>query len=145
MPELNESQMDYQEKVRWLRRYQDSLRQEQELLEEIERLRTEAAHVTQALSGMPGSGDGQALPRAVERILQAQEQLQAQINECQEVRKEITSVIDTVTPSLHWAILRQRYIKGDRWERIAADRDKDLRWIFRVHRAAIEKLTIESH
>ena len=64
--------MTYEEEVRWLRRYQDSLRREQELAEEVEQLRSRACKVTPSLSGMPGgTSDGQALPRAVEQILEA--------------------------------------------------------------------------
>ena len=52
--------MTYEEKVRWLRRYQESLRREQELAEEVERLQSEATRITPLLSGMPGgAGDGQ--------------------------------------------------------------------------------------
>ena len=54
-----QGQSEYQRKVAWLKRYQESLRAERSLLEEIEALRTEAARVTQALTGTPGSGDGQ--------------------------------------------------------------------------------------
>ena len=65
--------MTYQEKLAFLRRYREAVQQEDTILQEIEALRTQAARVTQALTGMPGSGDGQALPRAVEQILEAQE------------------------------------------------------------------------
>lgn len=42
--------MTYDEKVQWLRRYQDSLRREQELAEEVEQLRTALAGALQALA-----------------------------------------------------------------------------------------------
>ena len=72
------------EKKAWLWRYQDSLRQEKELAEEVEQLRARACRVSPAFTGMPGAqGDGQALPRAVEKILQAQLELQQQIQSLQ--------------------------------------------------------------
>lgn len=44
---------------------------------------------TAALTGMlGGGGDGQALPRAVESIVAAQQELQAQINLCGATRRE---------------------------------------------------------
>lgn len=58
--------MTYDEKIAFLRRYRDALRWEKTIADEIEALRTEAARVTQALTGMPGGGDGQAIPRAEE-------------------------------------------------------------------------------
>ena len=70
--------MTYDEKIAFLRRYRDALRREKTIADEIEALRTEAARVTQALTGMPGGGDGQAIPRAVERIMDAQQRLAAE-------------------------------------------------------------------
>ena len=61
--------MTYPEKIAYLYRYRDALRREKTIADEIEALRAEAARVTQALTGMPGGGDGQAIPRAVERIV----------------------------------------------------------------------------
>lgn len=136
--------MNYQEKVRWLRRYQDSLRREQELLEEIEHLRAEATRVTQALSGMPGGGDGQSLPRAVERILQTQEQLREKINTCQQVRQEIAAAVEQLPDLRERDILRRRYILSQRFEQIAVELRLEYRWTRRLHRRAIENLTLES-
>ena len=77
--------MTYDEKIRWLRRYRDALRLEEELRQELEAQRARACKTTAALTGMPGGGgDGQALPRAVESIVAAQQELQAQINLCRD-------------------------------------------------------------
>lgn len=47
--------MTYDEKVQWLRRYQDSLRREKELAQEVERLRHALAGALQAMvEGMEG-------------------------------------------------------------------------------------------
>ncbi len=138
--------MTYEEKVRWLRRYQESLRREQELAEEVERLRSEATRITPLLSGMPGgSGDGQKVPRAVERIVQAQQELQEQIDHCADVRGEIAAVIARVTNHKDHEILRRRYILGQRWEYIAVQMEIELRWGYRRHRNAVGCMTIESH
>lgn len=138
--------MTYEEKVRWLRRYQGSLRREQELAEEVERLQSEATRITPLLSGMPGGqGDGQKLPRAVERIVQAQQELQEQIDHCADVRGEIAAVIARVTNHKDHEILRRRYILGQRWEYIAVQMEIELRWVYRRHRNAVGCMTIESH
>ena len=75
--------MTYEEKARWLGRYQTALHSEQLLAEEVERLRAESERVTPLLTGMPGAGpDLDRLPRAVERILEAQQRLEAQVRRC---------------------------------------------------------------
>ena len=72
--------MTYEEKVAWLRRYQQSLRQERELEQELLTLRSQACRVTPLLSSMPtGTPDGQGIPRAVERIIQAQQSWNARL------------------------------------------------------------------
>ena len=138
--------MEYSEKITWLRRYRESLRREKLLEEEIEQLNTEAQRVTRAMSGMPGGGgDGQAIPRAVERLEEPRQKLDAEVSKSGALREEIASAIAKLDHPLRQDILTRRYILGQRWEKIAADHHRNIRWIFRVHRAAIEKLAIESH
>lgn len=138
--------MTYDEKVRWLRRYRDALKLEVELRQELEAQRARACKTTAALTGMPGGGgDGQALPRAVESIVAAQQELQAQINLCGATRREVVAALDQVTDARDHEILRRRYLLGQRWENIAVDMHIELRWIYRRHRRAVSELTMESH
>lgn len=138
--------MTYEEKVRWLRRYRDALKLEVELRQELEAQRARACKTTAALTGMPGGGgDGQALPRAVESIVAAQQELQAQINLCGATRREVVAALDQVTDARDHEILRRRYLLGQRWENIAVDMHIELRWIYRRHRRAVSELTMESH
>lgn len=138
--------MTYEEKVRWLRRYRDALKLEVELRQELEAQRARACKTTAALTGMPGGGgDGQALPRAVESIVAAQQELQAQINLCGATRREVVAALDQVTDARDHEILRRRYLLGQRWENIAVEMHIELRWIYRRHRSAVSELTMESH
>lgn len=135
--------MTYEEKVRWMRRYQDSLRRERELAQEVERLRSEAARVTPLLSGMPGgAGDGNKLPRAVEGIVQAQQELQAQINHCGAIRREVVAALEQISNPRDHEILRRRYLMGQRWEKIATEMYLEYRWIIRRHKKAINSIEI---
>ena len=135
--------MTYEEKVRWLRRYQDSLHREQELAEEVEQLRSRACKVTSSLSGMPGgTSDGQALPRAVEQILEAQQELQDQIEQCNAIRQEVVETIEKVTNPRDKEILRRRYLMGQRFETISVELRFEYRWIRRLHKKAVSELTI---
>ena len=75
--------MTYADKIRWLRRYGDARRQQRVLEKEIEALRSDAERVTPLLGALPGgAGEGGRVPRAVEAILEAQEQLRAQCDQC---------------------------------------------------------------
>lgn len=136
--------MPYDEKVRWLRRYQDSLRRERELAEELEQLHSRACKVTPALTGMPGGGgDGQSLARAVESIVQARQELQAQINQCGYIRQQIAAAIGRIPSQRDQEILRRRYILGQRWEEIAVEMHYKYQHVCRCHKDAVTKLVIE--
>lgn len=106
--------MEYSEKVAWLRRYRESLRREQLLTEEIGQLEAQARRVTRAISGMPGGGDGQAIPRAVERLEEARQKLAAQLEQGQARRAEIEAAIQREAHPLRRDILTRRYILGQR-------------------------------
>ena len=137
--------MTYEEKVRWLRRYRDALRLEEELRQELEAQRARACKTTAALTGMPGGGeDGQALPRAVESIVAAQQELQAQINLCGATRREVVAALDQVTDARDHEILRRRYLLGQRFEEIAVEMMLEYRWVRRLHKRAVSILTLES-
>ena len=138
--------MTYDEKIAFLRRYCDAQRTMRRLLEELQQLQAEATSVSQALTGAPsGGGDGQAIPRAVERIAAAESRLDSAYGAALAVCAEVKDAIDTISDPLRRDILTRRYILGQRWERIAADLDRDKRWVLRLHHRAVDGLTIESH
>ena len=132
--------MNYEEKVHWLRRYRDALRLEEELRQELEDQRSRACKTTAALTGMPGGGgDGQALPRAVESIVAIQQELQAQINICGAIRREVVAALDQVADERDHEILRRRYLRGQKFEQIAVEMNLESRWVRRLHKNALAK------
>lgn len=137
--------MTYNEKKAWLWRYQISLKREKVLADEIEDMNSRACRVTPALTGMPGGpSDGQSLPRAVERILQAKQDLQDQITQCGAIRREIVAVLEQVINARDHEIMRRRYILGQRFEQISVEMHMDLRWIYRTHKRTVQRLAIKN-
>ena len=135
--------MEYTEKVAWLRRYRESLRQEQLLGEEIGQLESQARRVTRAISGMPGGGgDGQAIPRALERLEETRRKLAGLLEQDQAQRAEIAAAIQKEPIPLRRDILTRRYILGQRWEKIAAAHHLVLRQVFRLHHQAVDGLDL---
>lgn len=133
----------YEEKRRWLWRYRDALRRERELKEELQEQKTRAAGVTAALTGMPGAAsDGQTLPRAVECIVAAQAELQAQINVCGAVRREVVAALDQVADERDHEILRRRYLRGQKFEQIAVEMNLEYRWVRRLHKRLVSNIDI---
>lgn len=135
--------MTYNEKVQYLRRYQQSLRQERELEQELLTLRSQACRVTPLLSAMPtGTPDGQGIPHAVERIIQAQHELEHQIAICADTRRDVIAIINQITDARDQEILRRRYLLGQRFEQIAVEMHLEYRWVRRVHKKIVSELQI---
>ena len=135
--------MTDQDKKRWLWRYQEAVRMERELVQELETLNARASGMTNALTGMPGGGgDGQKLPRAVEGIVTAKKELQAQIETCNAVRQEVKTAIEQVPDAREREVLRRRYLLGQRWENIAVETHTALRHVYRLHRAALKNVIV---
>ena len=135
--------MTYDEKLAFLRRYRDAQRTMRRCMEELEQLRSEAASVSQALSGAPsGGGDGQAIPRAVERIADAESRLVSAYGAALAELSQVEKVIETEPDPLRRDILIRRYIIGQRWERIAADNNFTLRRVLQLHHSTVDRMEI---
>lgn len=135
--------MTYEEKKEWLWRYRKAARLERMKLDEVEQYRAAAERVTQVLSGMPGgAGDGQALPRAVERIMDAMQEANAQVMECQQIRKEIMDTMAQTVDMQDYGILYMRYIGGMKWEQIAVKMGMEVSSVYRRHKRAVKALDI---
>lgn len=135
----------YEKNKAWLRRYQESIREEQLLMEEIEQLKSEAARITPCLSTVPGGGgQGDGLPRAVEKLMEAQQRLECQIKCSCKARVEIVKVLKEVKNVQEREILMRRYLLRRRWEEISKEMSMSKRWLLKQHRKAVEELHIPS-
>jgi len=69
------------------------------------------------------------------------------IDKLLDLKAEITAVIETVEDEVLQLILLMRYINLKKWEYIAEKLNLEIRWLYRLHGRALEKvkLTIESH
>lgn len=135
--------MTYEEKKQWLRRYRKAAKLEKMKLDEVEQCRTAAEHMTQVLSVVPGgAGDGQALPKSVEHIMEAMQEANAQAMECQEIRREIMDTLSQTVDVSDYEILYLRYIGGRKWEQIAAKMGMEVSSVYRRHRKAIQALNV---
>lgn len=137
--------MTYEEKKAWLWRYRSAKRFERLRLDELATLEAEAVHTTQRYSAAPGGGgDGQALPRAVERIEEARRAAEAQSAVCDAIRAEIMEVFSQLDDEVDFMILFRRYILLEDWPDIAVIVRISRSQMFQRHSAAIKRLEIKS-
>lgn len=137
--------MEFSEKTKWLARYQTALSRERFLEGEIETLRSDAQRMTACMSGMPGRSGVNAdrLPRAVERLEEAREKLEKQLETCVSCRCEITQVIACCQNEAGREVLRRRYILGESYGEIAGAMGLVERRVYQLHRASVQKLEIQ--
>lgn len=137
--------MTYEEKKAWLWRYRSAKRFEQLLLDELATLEAEAMHTTQRYSATPGGGgDGQALPRAVERIEEARQAAEAQSTVCDAIRAELMDVFSQLDNEVDFMILFRRYVLLEDWDKIAVYVRLSRSQMFQHHSAAVRQLDIKS-
>lgn len=139
---------EYTARVAWLRRYQESFRERLLLEEELAERRAEAERIGPLLQHLPGgcfagSTDlSDKLPRAVERIMDAQAELEAQIACCDLVRRQVRKVIASEPNARLREILMRRYILGQSFADIAQKMHLHERWVYRLHRESISHLAM---
>lgn len=137
--------MTYEEKKAWLWRYRSAKRFERLRLDELATLEAEACHTTQRYSPTPGGGgDGQTLPRSVERIDEARREAAAQSAVCDAIRAEIMDVFSQLDDEVDFMILFRRYILLEDWPDIAVIVRISRSQMFQRHSAAIKRLDIKS-
>lgn len=137
--------MTYEEKKAWLWRYRSAKRFERLRLDELETLEAEACHTTQRYSPTPGGGgDGQTLPRSVERIDEARREAEAQSAVCDAIRAEIMEVFSQLDDEVDFMILFRRYILLEGWDKIAVYVRLSRSQMFQHHSAAVRQLDIKS-
>lgn len=137
--------MTYEEKKAWLWRYRSAKRFELLRLDELATLEAEACHTTQRYSPTPGGGgDGQALPRAVERIEEAKQAAEAQSTVCDAIRAELMDVFSQLDNEVDFMILFRRYVLLEDWDKIAVYVRLSRSQMFQHHSAAVRQLDIKS-
>ena len=136
--------MTYEEKKEWLQRYEVARQLFGFRLQQLKTAKTDAGRTTQNISPIPGgAGDGQALPRAVERIQEAEQRAAAQARVCDEICEETTAALDALDNLCDRDILFRKYIKFQSWSEIMQGTNLSRSAVLAHHRQAIESLQVK--
>lgn len=106
------------EKIRWLNRYQSTVRIENMIRDRIEAARTRGESITASLNPALGRGSGaNKIETAVEAIEAERQKLAARVDEGAKIRAEIEAAIDALPPGYAHDVLFGRYVLGlHRWQ-----------------------------
>jgi len=80
---------------------------------------------------------GDKMLELVAKVDELERGIIAEIDELTEKKQEIISEIEKVPQENYRQLLFDRYILCQKWEQIALDRDKGVRWIYRLHGKAL--------
>ncbi|MBU5419982.1 DUF1492 domain-containing protein [Acetanaerobacterium sp. MSJ-12] len=134
------------EKVLWLSRYRKLGKRVDQKCEELSQWRSRSEKVTSSFSDGPKGGEeGNRLEETVERIIAIEEELNREIDEMVDIRKEIQAAISSLEDCTLEALMEMRYLGGRSWEEIAVALSYNYRWILRLHKKAIGKLATLGH
>ena len=136
--------MTYENKVAWLRRYRQALRDETRLRDRIKAVRSRAESTTQALRPVVGgdSQDGTKSERCAELLDQYHHQLQEQLVASEQIRVEIEAAIQALPSALQRDVLQARYIDGLPVRRTPNPHYISESWVLKAQKKAVENLKI---
>ncbi len=101
-----------------------------------------ATKVTYTMTGMPGGFGDRASKQdsVVTKIIDFQKEINADIDRLVDLKRDILISIQALSSVEHQLVLEKRYIMFEKWEKIAADMNTDIRNIYRIHGKALLEL-----
>lgn len=132
-------QEENEEKKEYLKSYRRAVKREQDILEEIQRLRLDKMFPSVVSDGMPHGSSHSDLSDYMaimdEQIELLKEERLEKIRCYQRIEKQIRQMENEDEQE----VLRLRYIKGLKWEEVAVKMDYSWRQIHRIHSSALKE------
>ena len=99
-----------------------------------------AVNATSALNGMPHSPNKgtSRMANIVEKIVDLQAEINADIDELVDLKREISAMIKSVPDTNQQTVLEKRYLCFESWEQIAIGMGFSLHYLYKVHAAALD-------
>ena len=131
-----------QEKIQYLSRHKNLDRRIERKCEELSRWRERATKITPTLSDTPKSPSSGAdsIQTAVEHIIELESEINADIDQLTDTRREISEAIQTVKDEKLQLLLEYRYVDGMTWDQIAVKMEYSYMHICRLHGKALSNL-----
>ena len=138
MQEMTENE----KKKEFLKRYQKAVRREQDILDEIQRLRADKMFPSVCNDGMPRGSSQTDLSDYIAEIDAAIEDLKEERLEKIKIYREIEMRIRCMKDEDEQEVLSMRYIKGMKWEDIAEKINYSYSGTLKLHGRALTDIEI---
>lgn len=112
-------------------------------IEQRDSLRADTVRITAHSEGerVKSSGNLMRLSDTIAKIIDLEKEIDADIDKLVNLKKEIISVIDSIDHSEMIDLLYRRYLKYEKWEKIAVEMNYNIRWVYRLHGQALKKIS----
>lgn len=131
------------EKIKYLSRYIALNRRIDRLLEEKAKWWSLCLKTTPSLSQAPGGGEsGSPVERPMDKVLEIEEEINQEIDELQEVCRDIKTVLGQLEDDTLRLLMEYRYIDGLTWEQIAKKLHYSYVHTCRRHGEALNKIML---
>ncbi len=113
-------------------------------IEQLSSLHDLATKATTALGSEPVSGmrNPQQMQDVIAKMVDLENELNGDIDALVELKRAIMCVIKGVKNKEHQTLLEMRYLSFMTWERIAVDLGYSIQHIHRLHKQALEKISV---
>lgn len=137
------AQLDNEAKKEYLRSYQRALRREKYIEEEIQQLRMDKMFPSLVSDGMPKGSSQSDLSDYVVLLDEQIEELKKERLKRARIRGQIEKRIQAMKDEDEMHVLRLRYIKGLKWEKVAEEMGYSWRKVHNVHGSALKNFMFE--
>ena len=128
-------QGENEKKKEYLKSYRRAVKREQDILEEIQRLRLDKMFPSVVCDGMPHGSSHSDLSEQIELL--KEERLEKA--KCyQRIERQIRQMENEDERE----VLRLRYIKGLKWEEVALKMNYSWKWVHKIHGRALQNFEI---
>ena len=109
---------------------------------EIAQLKDMVTKVTPTLTGVTiPSGNSDKIGDAVSRIVDLQNEINADIDAYVDAKRSVSGILDRITDADQLQVLNKRYIQYKQWETIATDMNMTLRNVHYIHGSALKTVS----
>ena len=135
-------QEENEKKKEYLKSYRRAVKREQDILEEIQRLRLDKMFPSVVNDGMPHGSSHSDLSDYMAIMDEQIELLKKERLEKFRCYQRIESQIHQMENEDEQEVLRLRYIKGLKWEEVALRMNYSWKWVHKIHGRALQNFEI---
>lgn len=112
-------------------------------LEQLRALSTSVSATDLSKERVQTSGTKDRIGEIIANIVGYENTIQERIDQLVNLKREINERIQAMPDDDSTAILQKRYVNFLKWDQIAFDLNKDIRWVFRLHGKGLKNFAIK--